>query len=194
MEKTAIRFCEGRINEYAVSSYISEFLNTMSSIVIQVIGMQGRKSEASTFLVFNGIGSMFFHATFFEWAKFLDEMTMMWCLCIVIHYLRSPIAVVFLMWSNVLLINYLDWTGYAFRFLFGITFIYMLHIVYEQRRYLSTKVLIQSSLLMSMGIGFWITDELFCSSFYFFHSLWHICMALGAKLLIDEVYKHYHLV
>ena len=111
MEKTDIRFCEGRIQEYSTSPWISEYYNTISSLCMFFFGGIFALRFCSFYFAYwliclNGIGSFFYHATFFNLAKQFDELTMILCLCLVIFKCTTDYRIV-----KLLLLFVINWSG-----------------------------------------------------------------------------------
>ena len=79
-------WCE---NNYAITPYVAEFFNALSSVTIVLAGVFWERRTirygyglrwhiASAGLVSIGLGSIAFHGTLLRWAQVLDEVPMLW--------------------------------------------------------------------------------------------------------------------
>lgn len=93
-----LRRCEAN---YAVTYYVAEFWNTISSLPMIYMGWYGLKrtrsfaspehrfSLAFMFLGVVGVGSTLFHMTLRKWAQLLDEVPMLMCNAVFLYCLME---------------------------------------------------------------------------------------------------------
>lgn len=89
-----IDWCE---SNYAVTPYIAEFFNTLSSVPIALYGLYGliqsrryalnERRHALSFacLIVVGLGSVLFHATLRRWAQATDELPMLYTTLVLLY-------------------------------------------------------------------------------------------------------------
>lgn len=93
----SVDWCE---NNYAVTYYVAEFWNTISSLVMVVIGIYGivtavQKNHEKRFLFCHlglsvvGIGSALFHGTLTYYGQALDELPMIWLSLVYLYVILS---------------------------------------------------------------------------------------------------------
>lgn len=99
LEPASIDWCE---MNYAVTSRVAEFMNTLSSLVFVVMGWYGARHavrvpegmklpiQANDCIVWIslmciGIGSSLFHARLDRWSQALDELPMLWSMLYLLH-------------------------------------------------------------------------------------------------------------
>ncbi|XP_057814398.1 alkaline ceramidase [Cryptomeria japonica] len=199
-------WCE---KNYAVSSYIAEFYNTISNIpgiILAFIGLINslRQRFEKRFSILHlsnmalAIGSMLFHATLQHVQQQSDETPMVWEMLLYIYVLYSP-----------------DWhytyTMPMFLFLYGAAFA-VLHSVFlfdigfkihyiclallclprMYKYYIHTterpakRLAHMYILTMILGGIFWLLDRTFCDTFSSWyinpqgHALWHIFIGFNA--------------
>ncbi|KAI3846604.1 hypothetical protein MKW92_011245 [Papaver armeniacum] len=183
-------WCE---KNYAYSSYIAEFYNTISNvpcILLALIGLinalrQRFEKRFSVLHISNmilAIGSMLFHATLQHVQQQSDETPMVWEMLLYLYILYSP-----------------DWhyrsTMPTFLFLYGVMFAVAHSLVrfgigfkfHYALLYASAKRLAKFYVLtISLGTLCWLGDRLFCkeiSGWYFNpqgHAFWHVLMGLNS--------------
>ena len=196
MEQTNIRFCEGRINEYNVLPGISEFWNTLSSLVMIIVSLYRiiytPNTRAYQLMFLNGVGSIIYHSTFTLFGKYFDEFTMIACLCFcIVQLAETKEFLIFCLFLCTIISNVLDSHGYLFRIYFASIFVillYSLRTIYPRETFWVKTWIIQGTILNAIGLGFWVLDELFCSvNFFYFHSFWHIFMTFGCLYYIDAI-------
>ncbi|KAH8493444.1 hypothetical protein H0E87_020257 [Populus deltoides] len=166
---------------YAYSSYIAEFHNTISNIPCIVLALVGlinalRQRFEKRFSVLHisnmilAIGSMIFHATLQRVQQQSDETPMVWEMLLYMYILYSP-----------------DWhyrsTMPIFLFLYGVVFA-AVHSVDASAKRLA-KMYVATLLI---GTLCWLFDRIFCKEISSWpinpqgHALWHVFMGFNSYL------------
>ncbi|XP_066326155.1 alkaline ceramidase-like [Miscanthus floridulus] len=194
---------------YAHSSYIAEFYNTISNVpcvLLALIGLvnafrQGFEKRFSVLHISNmilAIGSMIFHATLQLLLQQSDETPMVWEILLYMYVLYSP-----------------DWhyrsTMPTFLFLYGAAFavvhffarfqvVFKLHYIglcflciprmykyYMQTKDVAAKRLAKLWVLtLTLGTLCWLVDRIFCKKLSHWyvnpqgHAWWHVLMGLNS--------------
>lgn len=205
-KKTAsVNWCEA---DYAVTSYVAEFGNTVSSLGIIAQGFYGlymhcsvvepRFTVAFVFFMIVGVGSVAFHCTLWRSMQLLDELPMIWGNAAFIYIIVamedeanedrraviSAIVVTTVLMS--LAIFTLDKVSQdVFLLCYGSEVIFlfgrssMLNFQYNSR---SCVLLLEASLIFYGGaFVLWLLDRNFCSTVrsLYLHSFWHFGAGLG---------------
>jgi dihydroceramidase len=208
-EATNIDFCEP---PYAVSHYIREMHNTISSLVFVMLGLWGLLRDLadapgdvtalSLGLVVVGVGSMAFHATGTFAGEFADEAAIV-LLCLCMNYsilcrrchprrlFTRPFCCVTLMVIGLLVLY--AWTRWVYIFLF--LMVGLVGWVVGQCRCLS-KGRRQKRPMVCMYVAYasWLTEQMIprslCKMYHGLHAVWHVWAAVGLYWFIREL-RHY---
>lgn len=184
-------WCE---EDYITNTYIAEFWNTVSNIVLLILSFYGiywhhklhRKIQKSYIVcLMIAIGSAWYHATLSRIGQLADELPML-ILCTMIandlfsttsnshnwpklHFITLTIAVIYAITD-----------AYAiFILYFGtVVSVVLLIPLYMHKRYLQ-RVLYQKAIIMFIvGFTAWLIDIHACSQIiehFYLHSWWHVC-------------------
>ncbi|KAI0498495.1 hypothetical protein KFK09_019383 [Dendrobium nobile] len=203
---STIELCE---ENYAHSSYIAEFYNTVSNIpciLLALIGLinalrQRFEKRFSILHISNmilAIGSMVFHATLQHVVQQSDETPMFWEMLLYLYVLYSPdwhyrstmptflfiYAAGFAVAHSLLRMNALFMVQYILVFLLCIPRMYKYYI---HSKFASAKRIAKLCVIsLFLGSLCWFVDRIFCkklSSWYInpqAHALWHLFMGLNS--------------
>lgn len=205
--KTAsVNWCEA---DYAVTKYVAEFWNSLSSLTIVVIGVFGivmhvrdvepRYTVAFAMFVVIGLGSAAFHGTLLRSMQLLDELPMVWANSVFIYILiamedklaREPrtaqvlmiAAITVLMTVAVAVLDTDSQDVFLVCYGGGVLYVFWRSLAFD-RKYNSrgTVWLLETSLLFYGGGFFlWLTDRNFCPHVHslYLHVFWHVFAGLG---------------
>ena len=199
-ESSPIDWCE---NNYIVSAYICEIINTITGCIfvifslLEIYNLWNIKSnlELSTWFIFllhltTGIGTVLFHGTLSLFGQYLDEMSIL-VLILALYYDYKKDVYLLLFGGISLLLP-----TYNRIFLFISSFIILFQVRYmnilglnRRLKYLSNRFIIQ----LEVGIFFWLIDLFLCDSLLIsLHWLWHIFSGLFLHNFISLlIYKKY---
>ncbi len=190
---SSINFCE---LDYQYSNLIAEYYNTLSNIIIIIIGYYGYYYHYKLHKIVNyrfivlmiiGFGSFLFHATLSRFGQLLDEIPMLWLNAILLYEMNP--SFLWLLWAFCISIAYSIFYRYEL-FLLSFTISTIL-IFYLPFRYvtkeLSTKLLNKSLFLFILGFIKWIIDFSFCNYVhdYYLHAWWHLWSGLSVFYYIQ---------
>eukprot|EP00823_Brevimastigomonas_motovehiculus_P006333 TRINITY_DN5221_c0_g1_i1.p1 TRINITY_DN5221_c0_g1~~TRINITY_DN5221_c0_g1_i1.p1 ORF type:complete len:273 (+),score=28.00 TRINITY_DN5221_c0_g1_i1:32-850(+) len=204
-----IDWCE---YNYAVTPYIAEFWNCLSSFPMTIVGIIGylytrklatpeqRFSIAYLFLALVGLGSAAFHGTLRHYAQFMDEMPMLWAdhvfLFMVIECEKKrkyPWLSYVLMFSCVTMnIVYLALYWYSlFLIFYGSIVLYLFGVSFyvasrEETSIISKRLAIFCVVSYSFGFILWCLEHAFCKyvQYFYLHSFWHLFAGAGTYMFI----------
>jgi len=196
-----IDWCEPN---YAVVPYIAEFWNTLSSVVMVLLGACGITFAAwvkcpkfcatqFAFLALVGVGSTLFHATLDIYAQMLDEIPMMWHTLAIIEFNRSLLrgtyrdAILpswpFIAWGALLSVIH---AKFQFVLVFQVHFIVITLYSIVQMAQLAARhpmyahMARMQLLVASMGAIAWLMDHhrIHCDTLYL-HAWWHVLVGFA---------------
>jgi len=184
-------WCEGLKSPYAVTPYVAEFWNTVSSIPIAFFGLCGivlghRNVKFKTSFILGyallglvGIGSAFFHATNRYFAQLLDELPMLFADVVLLYCIlehepkpRFPKLVGFLTAVTIAetaIYMLLPSLYLVFFSIYGLVVLVIVYLSIQSVYYKSTfgslipkRLMIMASILYWVGFALWVTENLFC--------------------------------
>eukprot|EP01012_Entosiphon_sulcatum_P003245 TRINITY_DN10964_c0_g1_i1.p1 TRINITY_DN10964_c0_g1~~TRINITY_DN10964_c0_g1_i1.p1 ORF type:complete len:260 (+),score=47.51 TRINITY_DN10964_c0_g1_i1:36-782(+) len=201
-----VEWCEPN---YAVSPYIAEFGNTLSSLPMVVFGLWGahhtwrscctqRRFQLGFLgLALVGIGSAAFHATLRRYAQLLDELPMLWCNLVFLYCVvdRSPrdqprhpwLAPLLFVFGTIATVSYL-WANLfpifiaSYGGVLAFIVLYSLRLVFLSGKAdpVARRLWIVSFSCYFGGLLLWVLDNNFCPTVQPFH--FHSLWHLGAGL------------
>jgi hypothetical protein len=199
-ESSPIDWCE---NNYTISNYICEIMNTISGSIFIVFSIleiytlwqiPGRLDLSTWFIFFlhltTGIGTVLFHGTLNLFGQYLDELSIL--ILILALYYDYKRDIYLLLFGGISLML----PSYNRIFLFISSFIILFQVRYlnilglnRRLRYLSNRFIIQ----LEIGIFFWLIDLFLCESLSVsLHWLWHIFSGLFLhNFILLLIYKKY---
>ncbi len=201
-------WCEAELHAYEDSYYIAESFNTLSSIMIILIGMYDliytkrnnypytiQRISACIWMV--GIGSTIFHATQGIIGQWIDEIFMLAAAVSYFIALRETNSskVSIMLWLLII-------TPLITHYFFIFSFIFLVVVIISEANKIvntykiNTVNLYTGIILSAIAIFFWIPERMSCKSGSLsdvcrFHALWHIFSALSTHyfhLFICECY------
>ena len=204
-------WCEA---DYAVTHYIAEFWNTISSFAILLHGAYGyyklswaelRYHVAFAMFAVVGIGSALFHGTLWRSMQMMDELPMMWGNCIFCYCLwcmefvpgRSTLAaavgfvtMTVAATAAVVFLDDDDQTVFLLSYGSGLLYITYAGVRLDGKygpKTGGTVPLMELALLFYMGgLLVWLVDRTWCSQVQSLqlHSVWHVCASTGTYLSV----------
>ena len=209
---STIDWCE---QNYAVTPYVAEFFNTVSSLAMLVAGVlgAGRRSTdgwvrvAFGFLVLVGLGSIAFHGTLRRELQMLDELPMLylvtWLVWLLVETGPTPR---FGRWFPALLVAYVlvataaaAFTGgrvqfFAFHVTFGALELFCLGrvtwLALQPANAPVRRQFLAGIAAYALGLGLWFVDLLDCAHLVpnpQLHAWWHVLVSAGFFLLLGVV-------
>jgi len=205
-----VNWCE---EDYVVTRYIAEFWNTVTSLIIVLVGLHGvyvyrhRQLEQRHSVIFYmtsvvGMGSALFHCTLRKTGQMLDEVPMVWgnhallySSMLIRHKGSSPLVLWGLVLSAVLLTVIYVYFQYfiTFSIMYGLTLTYQAKLVagwisegFARNIYTPTWLCIYLSAgLYFGGLALWCIENLFCNRVQTLnlHAIWHIGAGMGTYYL-----------
>lgn len=205
---STIELCE---ENYAYSSYIAEFFNTVSNIPCILLALVGlinalRERFEKRFSILHitnmilAIGSMVFHATLQHVVQQSDETPMFWEMLLYLYVVYSPdwhyrstmptflflYAAGFAIAHSLLRMNVLFMVQYVLVFLLCVPRMYKYYI---QSKDVSAKWIVKLCITsLCLGSLCWFVDRTFCNKFSSWylnpqgHALWHLFMGFSSYL------------
>ncbi|CAK0883143.1 unnamed protein product [Prorocentrum cordatum] len=205
--KTAsVNWCEA---DYAVTAYIAEFWNSLSSLAIVVIGSYGmwmhwravepRYVVAFASFIVVGLGSAAFHGTLWRSMQLLDELPMLWADGVFIYILitmeddmdREPrrglmfafAAAEVLMTLAVIILDTSSQDVFLLFYGSQTLYLFVASGRYDVKYNAPGTVMLLETGLLFYGGGFllWLVDRNFCPhvSMLYLHVFWHVFAGLG---------------
>lgn len=205
--KTAtVNWCEA---DYAVTRYVAEFWNSLSSLTIVVTGVFGivmhvravepRYIAAFAMFIVIGLGSAAFHGTLLRSMQLLDELPMVWANSVFIYILiamedelaREPrtahvlmiAAITVLMTVAVAVLDKDNQDVFLLCYGGGVLYIFWRSFAFDRKYNSQGAVWLFEISLLFYGGGFllWLTDRNFCPHVrsLYLHVFWHVFAGLG---------------
>jgi len=211
---STIDWCE---HNYVHSDYVAEFWNTISSVCVILAGLynahhcQTNRYESRLFylslaIAVTGVGSVLFHATLKYEMQLLDELPMLWIMCIwwycwievehktvkrkwlapALLLVASFITVIHAYYGFVAVFHWffasLSIVGYGFIF----------HFIYHSNDRVGNSLGWTYLGVSSFAVFLWGLDQLFCEQFYSvfnpqLHAVWHILVAFTTYVSVPLV-------
>lgn len=194
-----VTWCE---THYTQSEYIVEFWNTLSSVFIALTGLYGlyfsnsKTKQFYVLLTMIGIASMYFHATLSFAGQLFDELgiTLIMLLANFVLYkddkIGKNIVCAFGLIQIIIQFTYSEYNRFIL-FLYAILFINKFwQMILSENRITRLYANVAFGLFIMSGIC-WIFDFYACNSFFNFHALWHIFIALTAYFTIETCFINF---
>ena len=209
---STIDWCE---QNYAVTPYVAEFFNTLSSLAMVIAGvlgarrrsLDGRVRVAFGLLVLVGLGSIAFHGTLRRQLQMLDELPMLylvtWLVWLLVETGPRPRLG---RWFPAALVAYVllatvaaAFTGggvqfYAFHVSFGALELFCLGrvswLAFRPENAPVRRQFFAGIGAYALGLGLWFVDLLDCSHLVpnpQLHAWWHVLVSVGFFLLLGVV-------
>lgn len=186
---STVDWCE---NNYEVSRYIAEYVNSWTSLFISIVGIYGMTNYVNVsylyfMLVIIGISSFMFHATLSEFNQMFDELSIMATIIVTLIHMNNKIRKVMNVHSaNVLgLIMFFSTLcipqyNRFIMFTWSIIIIWYIRTYYNEISEVSTKYIKLGQLYFLLAVICWITDYLCIPALYnyYLHGWWHILVGL----------------
>ena len=193
---SSIDWCE---NNFVYSSYVAEFWNTLSSVILTLLGLLGmyhtNKIKCNikykilyAFLTLVGVGSILFHSTLSKFGHVVDELAIILCL---LYHISFKSQKSFIISSLLFIIIMFGWhlhfmfTPYIIHTL-GFIDIYLYYNYFKIRcEYMpQIKYIFSISIILfASSVVCWVLDN-FCFSYIQFHAIWHMLSGLSIYLAI----------
>jgi dihydroceramidase len=202
---SSVDWCEPN---YALSAWVAEPFNTLSSFAMVLVGLYGwyrhrsypaRYRVAYALLALVGVGSVAFHATLKQPTQMLDELPMLYLALVIVFILldgREPLRIGFIIYGFALTFAAAATRGpvqfYAFHLSFGSLELFALVKTYLLQRTATSAI----KRLFAIGIAtyivaiaVWYLDLTRCSVVGAFklHAVWHVMVSIGFYLLLRVI-------
>jgi len=193
---STIDWCEPN-SEYSI--IIIEFWNSISSLIISVLGLVGIYYYPDTAILYHtlipiGITSFYFHATLSVLGQLLDELFIAYSIVISLHYVNNYIYKIcnpyFLILLNgtqiiVLFINpninrfiLFMYAGYCYKIIN--------HIKNTTSTNLSFKYITMSQYIFIIALTCWVIDYV-CFISINLHAIWHILIGISTSYIFNAL-------
>lgn len=193
-----IEWCEYILHPYQYSYYIAEFWNTLSSLIIIIIGiweLYRRYFEANLIIpiITTGLGSTIFHATQSYIGQVIDELSMVLIAFVLLCQLYR---------HNIKIINYLQFLVFSLIYIrtlsfalfitcFSILVVLIIGKCYDLNRINKThnRILMKGIFGFTTAVLLWISERMVCYEdsmidIWHFHALWHLLSIISLRYIL----------
>ena len=186
---SSVDWCE---DNYVMSRYIAEYINSWSSLFISCVGIYGMYYYANVsmlyfMLIVVGVSSFMFHATLSEFNQMFDELSIMLTIIVSLIYMNDKIRRVMPSRYALLLGLFMFLTTLCvpqynrfIMFSWSVIIIWYIRTYYNEINEVSTKYIQLGQIYFVLAVICWILDYmciLFLYNFYL-HGCWHILVGL----------------
>lgn len=190
-----LRWCEF---QYTQSNYIVEFWNSVTSLFITLVGIYGLSKSSKnakmfySLLLFIGFASAYFHATLSFTGQLLDELGITAMMLMANYTIYSDdniglwLITIFGVIQLLVQFAYSEYNRFVL-FLYAILFVNKFWLALKSRDKKTRWYSHITIALFLMSVTCWICDFYICDrySFFNFHGIWHIFIALTAYFTIE---------